>query len=217
MRTRKLISVVAAGAPHSFHSAPFCTTSRPRWLSSLIWMETPRSDVFSWPPLAYICCLFGTEAAVTSDFLCRCFVCLWQTDYYYEYTECDSTGSRWRVAIPHSHGACVGLPEPVRGTECSKSEVTVFLCVWTRVCGQEGWNFHHCNLNGSQANTEQSFRPVKVTGLKLCQEKTAGYCHIISLCSTSCIICGQCWFTRIFIWLIQGQEIGRCGWRWHDA
>lgn len=51
-------------------------------------------------------------------------VCYWQMDYYYEYTECDSTGSRWRVAIPQSPGACTGLPEPVRGTECSK-----YMCV----------------------------------------------------------------------------------------
>ncbi|CAL8263616.1 unnamed protein product [Merluccius merluccius] len=42
-----------------------------------------------------------------------------EADYYYEYTECDSTGSRWRVAIPHSPGACDGLPEPVKGTECT--------------------------------------------------------------------------------------------------
>uniref|UniRef100_A0A8D0CTP1 Endosome-lysosome associated apoptosis and autophagy regulator family member 2a n=1 Tax=Sander lucioperca TaxID=283035 RepID=A0A8D0CTP1_SANLU len=52
--------------------------------------------------------------------LCVC-VCNWQTDYYYEYTECDSTGSRWRVAIPQSPGACTGLPEPVHGTECTFS------------------------------------------------------------------------------------------------
>ncbi|XP_026167985.1 UPF0577 protein KIAA1324-like isoform X1 [Mastacembelus armatus] len=44
-----------------------------------------------------------------------------ELDYYYEYTECDSTGSRWRVAIPQSPGACTGLPEPVRGTECTFS------------------------------------------------------------------------------------------------
>uniref|UniRef100_A0A7N6AWC0 MRH domain-containing protein n=1 Tax=Anabas testudineus TaxID=64144 RepID=A0A7N6AWC0_ANATE len=37
------------------------------------------------------------------------------------YTECDSTGSRWRVAIPQNPGACTGLPEPVRGTECTFS------------------------------------------------------------------------------------------------
>ena len=51
-------------------------------------------------------------------------VCVFQTDYYFEYTECDSTGSRWRVAIPHRQGSCSGLPEPVRGTDCSKSERT---------------------------------------------------------------------------------------------
>ncbi|XP_054631621.1 endosome/lysosome-associated apoptosis and autophagy regulator family member 2 isoform X1 [Dunckerocampus dactyliophorus] len=42
-------------------------------------------------------------------------------DYYYEYTECDSSGSRWRAAIPHNPGTCIGLPEPVRGTECTFS------------------------------------------------------------------------------------------------
>uniref|UniRef100_A0A8C5C896 Endosome-lysosome associated apoptosis and autophagy regulator family member 2a n=1 Tax=Gadus morhua TaxID=8049 RepID=A0A8C5C896_GADMO len=46
---------------------------------------------------------------------------VYPADYYYEYTECDSTGSRWRVAIPHSPGACDGLPEPVKGTECTFS------------------------------------------------------------------------------------------------
>ncbi|XP_026031876.1 LOW QUALITY PROTEIN: UPF0577 protein KIAA1324-like [Astatotilapia calliptera] len=44
-----------------------------------------------------------------------------ETDYYFEYTECDSTGSRWRVAIPQHPGACTGLPAPVRGTECTFS------------------------------------------------------------------------------------------------
>ncbi|TNN37037.1 UPF0577 protein [Liparis tanakae] len=52
-----------------------------------------------------------------------------ETEYYYEYTECDSTGSRWRVAIPQNPGACTGLPEPVRGTECSKFTVCVCVCV----------------------------------------------------------------------------------------
>ncbi|KAK7892170.1 hypothetical protein WMY93_024133 [Mugilogobius chulae] len=44
-----------------------------------------------------------------------------EADYYYEYTECDSTGVRWRVAIPQSPGSCSGLPSPVRGTECTFS------------------------------------------------------------------------------------------------
>uniref|UniRef100_A0A671NJ01 UPF0577 protein KIAA1324-like n=1 Tax=Sinocyclocheilus anshuiensis TaxID=1608454 RepID=A0A671NJ01_9TELE len=42
-------------------------------------------------------------------------------DYYFQYTECDSTGSRWRVAIPLNPGECTGLPEPVQGTDCTFS------------------------------------------------------------------------------------------------
>uniref|UniRef100_A0A8C2WKL1 Endosome-lysosome associated apoptosis and autophagy regulator family member 2a n=1 Tax=Cyclopterus lumpus TaxID=8103 RepID=A0A8C2WKL1_CYCLU len=58
-----------------------------------------------------------------------------ETDYYYEYTECDSTGSRWRVAIPHNPGACTGLPEPVRGTECTFScEAGEFLEMSAQEC-----------------------------------------------------------------------------------
>ncbi|XP_035257144.1 endosome/lysosome-associated apoptosis and autophagy regulator family member 2-like [Anguilla anguilla] len=44
-----------------------------------------------------------------------------ETDYYFEYTECDSTGSRWRVAIPQRLGTCTGLPDPVSGTDCTFS------------------------------------------------------------------------------------------------
>uniref|UniRef100_A0A3Q1KDL3 MRH domain-containing protein n=1 Tax=Anabas testudineus TaxID=64144 RepID=A0A3Q1KDL3_ANATE len=40
------------------------------------------------------------------------------TNYY---TECDSTGSRWRVAIPLNPGSCSDLPPPARGTDCSFS------------------------------------------------------------------------------------------------
>uniref|UniRef100_A0A3Q0S9U5 Endosome-lysosome associated apoptosis and autophagy regulator family member 2b n=1 Tax=Amphilophus citrinellus TaxID=61819 RepID=A0A3Q0S9U5_AMPCI len=43
------------------------------------------------------------------------------SDYYYQYTECDSTGSRWRVAIPLAPGSCSDLPPPTRGTDCSFS------------------------------------------------------------------------------------------------
>ncbi|NXI34702.1 K1324 protein, partial [Galbula dea] len=46
---------------------------------------------------------------------------LFQSEYHYEYTACDSSGSRWRVAVPHTPGLCTGLPDPVRGTECSFS------------------------------------------------------------------------------------------------
>lgn len=44
-----------------------------------------------------------------------------QSEYHYEYTACDSAGSRWRVAVPHTPGLCTGLPDPVRGTECCKA------------------------------------------------------------------------------------------------
>ncbi|KAE8623689.1 hypothetical protein XENTR_v10005698 [Xenopus tropicalis] len=44
-----------------------------------------------------------------------------ESEYHYEYTECDSSGTRWRVAVPHTPGLCTGLPDPVKGTECSFS------------------------------------------------------------------------------------------------
>nr|XP_033815262.1 UPF0577 protein KIAA1324-like homolog isoform X2 [Geotrypetes seraphini] len=42
-----------------------------------------------------------------------------EADYHFEYTECDSSGSRWRVAIPNSEQACSGMPDPVKGKECT--------------------------------------------------------------------------------------------------
>ncbi|XP_006039031.1 UPF0577 protein KIAA1324-like, partial [Alligator sinensis] len=44
-----------------------------------------------------------------------------KSEYHYEYTACDSLGSRWRVAVPHTPGLCTGLPDPIKGTECSFS------------------------------------------------------------------------------------------------
>ncbi|XP_004388094.1 endosome/lysosome-associated apoptosis and autophagy regulator 1 isoform X3 [Trichechus manatus latirostris] len=44
-----------------------------------------------------------------------------ESEYHYEYTACDSTGSRWRVAVPHTPGLCTSLPDPIKGTECSFS------------------------------------------------------------------------------------------------
>lgn len=55
------------------------------------------------------------ELALTKACFCDCL----QKDYHFEYTECDSSGSRWRVAIPNSAVDCSGLPDPVRGKECS--------------------------------------------------------------------------------------------------
>ncbi|XP_076119419.1 endosome/lysosome-associated apoptosis and autophagy regulator family member 2 [Alosa pseudoharengus] len=60
-----------------------------------------------------------------------------ETDYYFEYTECDSTGSRWRVAIPQTQGECTGLPDPVRGTDCTFScEAGEFLEMSAQECTQ---------------------------------------------------------------------------------
>ncbi|GAA6101845.1 endosome/lysosome-associated apoptosis and autophagy regulator family member 2 [Tachysurus ichikawai] len=56
-------------------------------------------------------------------------------DYYFEYTECDSSGSRWRVAIPQRPGECKGLPEPVQGTDCTFScEAGEFLEMSSQEC-----------------------------------------------------------------------------------
>ncbi|XP_048862458.1 endosome/lysosome-associated apoptosis and autophagy regulator family member 2-like isoform X1 [Brienomyrus brachyistius] len=58
-----------------------------------------------------------------------------ETEYYFEYTECDSTGSRWRVAIPRKEGTCSGLPDPTRGTQCGFScKAGEFLEMSTQQC-----------------------------------------------------------------------------------
>ncbi|KAM8892856.1 endosome/lysosome-associated apoptosis and autophagy regulator family member 2 [Spinachia spinachia] len=78
---------------------------------------------------ALILCTLRLIDGAKGDRLCS------ETDYYYEYTECDSTGSRWRVPIPQSPGACTGLPEPVRGTECTFScEAGEFLEMSAQEC-----------------------------------------------------------------------------------
>uniref|UniRef100_A0A3P9KG89 MRH domain-containing protein n=1 Tax=Oryzias latipes TaxID=8090 RepID=A0A3P9KG89_ORYLA len=56
-------------------------------------------------------------------------------DFYFQYTECDSTGSRWRVAIPLDPGSCSDLPPPTRGTDCSFScQAGMFLEMSTQQC-----------------------------------------------------------------------------------
>lgn len=54
--------------------------------------------------------------------LCETHTCVssLQSDYHFEYTECDVLGSRWRVAVPNKADICTGLPDPVKGTQCSK-------------------------------------------------------------------------------------------------
>ncbi|XP_036960563.1 endosome/lysosome-associated apoptosis and autophagy regulator 1 [Acanthopagrus latus] len=44
-----------------------------------------------------------------------------ESDYHFEYTECDALGSRWRVAVPNKADICTGLPDPVKGTQCTFS------------------------------------------------------------------------------------------------
>lgn len=63
----------------------------------------------------------------SSCIFCLC-VCILQRDYYYQYTECDGTGSRWRVAIPLSPGSCSDLPPPTRGTDCCESNQRASSC-----------------------------------------------------------------------------------------
>uniref|UniRef100_A0A3P9J1C4 MRH domain-containing protein n=1 Tax=Oryzias latipes TaxID=8090 RepID=A0A3P9J1C4_ORYLA len=56
-------------------------------------------------------------------------------DFYFQYTECDSTESRWRVAIPLDPGSCSDLPPPTRGTDCSFScQAGMFLEMSTQQC-----------------------------------------------------------------------------------
>ncbi|XP_019944302.2 endosome/lysosome-associated apoptosis and autophagy regulator 1 [Paralichthys olivaceus] len=44
-----------------------------------------------------------------------------ESDYHFEYTQCDVLGSRWRVAVPNKANTCTGLPDPVKGTQCTFS------------------------------------------------------------------------------------------------
>ncbi|CAL8368427.1 unnamed protein product [Lota lota] len=44
-----------------------------------------------------------------------------ESDYHFEYTECDMLQSRWRVAVPNKLDTCTGLPDPVKGTQCTFS------------------------------------------------------------------------------------------------
>ncbi|XP_032566532.1 UPF0577 protein KIAA1324 homolog isoform X2 [Chiroxiphia lanceolata] len=70
-----------------------------------------------WAPLALLCLAVTAFPGRAAEQLHVCK----ESEYHYEYTACDSAGSRWRVAVPHSPGLCTGLPDPVRGTECAFS------------------------------------------------------------------------------------------------
>nr|KAF6338168.1 hypothetical protein mPipKuh1_007155 [Pipistrellus kuhlii] len=95
-----------------------------------------------WRP-AWLCCwvLAGCQAAWAGDLPpagrppppCQ------EKDYHFEYTECDSSGSRWRVAIPNSAVDCSGLPDPVRGKECTFSCASgEYLEMKNQVCSKCG-------------------------------------------------------------------------------
>lgn len=75
---------------------------------------------------------------------------LWlQSDYHFEYTECDALGSRWRVAVPNKADVCTGLPNPVHGTQCSRSKPTLWIP--TFVGGKGGVASHPLCLFPSSA------------------------------------------------------------------
>ncbi|XP_043944282.1 endosome/lysosome-associated apoptosis and autophagy regulator family member 2 isoform X1 [Protopterus annectens] len=72
-----------------------------------------------------------TVAGPSSPSFCK------EADYHFEYTECDSTGSRWRVAVPNSNRICNGLPPPVRGKECTFScAAGEYLDIMNQVCSK---------------------------------------------------------------------------------
>ncbi|PNJ58421.1 KIAA1324L isoform 2 [Pongo abelii] len=96
-----------------------------------------------WSP-AWICCwaLAGCQAAWAGDLpsaSSRPLPPCQEKDYHFEYTECDSSGSRWRVAIPNSAVDCSGLPDPVRGKECTFSCASgEYLEMKNQVCSKCG-------------------------------------------------------------------------------
>lgn len=85
----------------------------------------------AWIRSALILCALSTVILSKDLPLCK------EADYYFEYTECDSTGSRWRVAIPKNEGECTGLPDPVHGTDCTFTcEAGEFLEMSAQECTQ---------------------------------------------------------------------------------
>ncbi|MFT7804350.1 UPF0577 protein KIAA1324-like isoform X1 [Arapaima gigas] len=73
--------------------------------------------------------LFAAELSARDLPMCK------ESDFHFEYTECDVLGSRWRVAVPNKPDTCTGLPDPVKGTQCSFScEAGEFLDMDTQEC-----------------------------------------------------------------------------------
>uniref|UniRef100_A0A8C4N8R1 MRH domain-containing protein n=1 Tax=Eptatretus burgeri TaxID=7764 RepID=A0A8C4N8R1_EPTBU len=56
-------------------------------------------------------------------------------DYHFVYTECDSKGQRWRVAVPKERHQCSNLPDPLPGRTCSFScPAGQFLNMTLQIC-----------------------------------------------------------------------------------
>ncbi|XP_072569382.1 endosome/lysosome-associated apoptosis and autophagy regulator 1 isoform X2 [Paramormyrops kingsleyae] len=92
-------------------------------------MQTHPKNV--WQFSCHIWCffLFALEIKARDLPMCK------ESDFHFEYTECDVLGSRWRVAVPNKPDTCTGLPDPVRGTECSFScKAGEFLDMETQEC-----------------------------------------------------------------------------------
>lgn len=66
-----------------------------------------------------------------------------QSDYHFEYTQCDVLGSRWRVAVPNKAETCTGLPDPVKGTQCSKY-FSLVSCFYTLSIFMDGFMCNNC-------------------------------------------------------------------------
>ncbi|OCT89193.1 hypothetical protein XELAEV_18017810mg [Xenopus laevis] len=87
--------------------------------------------VFCWSGCLVISLQLLLGAALDNLSTCK------EEDYHYEYTECDSTGSRWRVAVPNPGKACAGLPDPVKGKECTFScAAGEFLEISSQLCSK---------------------------------------------------------------------------------
>lgn len=79
--------------------------------------------------------------------LCETYNCVLslQSDYHFEYTECDVLLSRWRVAIPNKANTCTGLPDPVKGTQCSEYPTFEPTLFYAAMCSSP-WGFYYLLL-----------------------------------------------------------------------
>ena len=53
-----------------------------------------------------------------------------QDDFHYEFTECDTSGGRWRVSVPAANTCEGGKPQPPKRIQgCSELIVVVIVVV----------------------------------------------------------------------------------------